>query len=785
MNGEPETRSTTAPLFAGIAIAFFAPGILFGKIPAFRDSLVLMVPLRWFAREARQSGILPLWTDGVFFGAPFLANYQSAALYPPSGIIYWLPFEIGFSLFLAFHLWIAGWGMAHYLERHHGLGTGAAAFGGLVFALGGFLISLVSLANQLVVAAWLPWVLAASEELVRTASGRSFLRLTLVIALQALGGAPEALLLTIALAGAVTAREIWQGRGRWEHSLGILGAICFAAALAAIQLVPTAEYVSQTDRAGGLPYDIVTSESLPPRSLLQLIVPHAFEDGAPAFVPEGSVPLLWSIYVGIVPLALALTAIMLRPLGLWPLVFCGATLLSFGAHTPIFSALYATAPGVIGAFRFPMKFFLPCHFALALLSARALDDAARGGPAERLATISVGALFGVGAAVAVSASLAPTLLLEAFGYLLPPSLGAEAHAVLAARLGFRALRGAALSLAALAMLRLFGSGRIAGGSLLTGLGLLTAVDLFSIHQPTLVFTDWSSLFQSGARLATAADPGERMFHYCTTTGRCVPHGAPGLGPWGGALRPGENAESQARALWAALAPDAPIVYGLGAVAGSDGFSTRMQKDFFRALALLPRERAVHLLASLGVSRLIGREPLGTLAGLTPVGEAVDDGFWQYTVSPKAPRTYLAERVLAAADTASALELLSDPSFRPGLDAVMVGPGAPAPEGVRGEISIVSFQPAEIRADVVLPAEGLWVVSGSWFPGWEARIDGTLAEVIPVNGIHRGVRVAAGKHHVEMRYRPRSLMGGAAVSQVAIITLLLGSLVTLARQRLAR
>src|SRR5438132_1037258 len=143
------SRWAPAPLFAAISLALFAPGILLGKVPAFRDLLVLMIPLRWFARDAVRSGTLPLWTDDVFFGAPFLANYQSAVLYPPSALLYGMPFEIGFSLFLAFHVLIAGWGMARYLEHGCGLASGEAVFGGIVFALGGFLASLTSLTNQL------------------------------------------------------------------------------------------------------------------------------------------------------------------------------------------------------------------------------------------------------------------------------------------------------------------------------------------------------------------------------------------------------------------------------------------------------------------------------------------------------------------------------------------------------------------------------------------------------------------------------------------------------------
>jgi hypothetical protein len=770
------SRWTVAPLFAAISIALFAPGIFAGKVPVFRDLLVLMIPLRWAARSAVRSGALPLWTDDVFFGAPLLADYQSAVLYPPSTLLYALPFATGFSIFLAFHLWIAGWGMARYLESRCGVARGAAAFGGLVFCLGGFLTSLVSLTNQLVVAAWMPWALAAAEEVAAAGGRRAFSRLTLVFVLQALGGAPEALLLTVALVGAVLARELLRGRTSRRRCLAVFASLLVAAALSAAQLLPTAEYALQTDRAGGLPYQLVAAESFAPRSLLQLVVPHTFSGGAPDFVPEGSVPLFWSLYAGILPLALASTAVVLRPLGLWPIVFSAALLLALGSHTPLFPMLYHLVPGVVGIFRFPGKFFLLCHFALAVLGAQGLHEAVSHRHGRRLAAGLMAVLGVLGAGIAMAASFSPRSLLEGFGYSLPVELGGAARAVLAGRLGLVALRSVLLSSAGLAILWFLARGRIARESSLLLVSALTMLDLFWIHEPALVFTDWQTLLRSGAARARAADPGDRLFHYCAASPRCLPEGAPGLGPWSGFLRPGESVERQAHALWAALVPDAPIVYGLGAVAGSDGFSTRAQQDFFRALALLPRERAVHLLASLGVSRLIGTEPLGPLAGLADPVEDRDSATWEYALSAHAPRAYLAERVVTVPDTTAALERLADPAFRPGRDAVLTMAGeSRLGSKPGGDVTNLAIEAGEIRADVASPAEALWVISDTWFPGWEAAIDGSAAEVLRVNGVERGVLVPAGAHHVEMRYRPRSFRSGLGVSTMTLAACLLFAL----------
>src|SRR4029078_2735265 len=127
----PAAGFATVAGWTALACAFFAPGLFAGAAPVSRALLVLVIPMRAFARDALRRGELPLWNPHLFFGAPFLANYQSAVLYPPSALIYLLPFPFSLSLFLAFHVVIAGVGMTIYLRRGVGLASFEAGFGGV------------------------------------------------------------------------------------------------------------------------------------------------------------------------------------------------------------------------------------------------------------------------------------------------------------------------------------------------------------------------------------------------------------------------------------------------------------------------------------------------------------------------------------------------------------------------------------------------------------------------------------------------------------------------------
>lgn len=759
--------------FATVSLALFARGVIGGEAPVFRDLLVLVIPLRHAAREAIRSGSLPLWTNDLFFGAPFLANYQSAVFYPPSALIYALPFPAGLSLYLAFHFFIGGWGVARYLRRCGNLGAMEAAFGGLIFVAGGYFFSLVPLANQLAAAAWLPWALGAAEETLETGGRRAFLRLTIVLALQMLVGAPEPLLITIGLIVALVVTTLLRRSIPWRRCLAVGFACLLAASLSAAQLLPTLEYVLQSDRALGLGYDAAAAESVAPRSLWQLLLPHTFTNGAPDFIPEGRIPLFWSLYLGIVPLALATLSLLSRPFGSWSLVFWTSLALALGPHAFVFSTMHELAPRLVESFRFPGKFFLAAHFAASVLAARGLSEVVRKSATGRAAAVALAAIIASAVAVAVTGALAPFRLLQLLGYSLPSNLAASTYSLLASRADLLALRGAGVALLGLVLLRSFTRGRISAPTLLSSAIVLAGLDLVLVHQPTLVFADWDSLLRSGARQIAGMNRGERIFHYCLRATSCLPEGAPGIGAWSGGLRPGEPVAEHAAMLWGALVPDAPMVYGLGSVGGSDGLSTAPQRELFRRLALSPRERGLHLLASLGVSYLVGPEPLEPGSRLRSLSEGTADSLvWKYAVVDASPRTYLAEAVFAAPDWPAALDRLSQPGFRPGRDAVLIGEApSSASYGPPGKIDEVHYDQRSIEARLRLTAPALWVVSDTWFPGWKGQVDGAPAELLRVNGICRGLLVPAGDHHAEMRYCPRSFAVGRWVSTIALVFLL--------------
>jgi hypothetical protein len=76
----------------------------------------------------------------------------------------------------------------------------------------------------------------------------------------------------------------------------------------------------------------------------------------------------------------------------------------------------------------------------------------------------------------------------------------------------------------------------------------------------------------------------------------------------------------------------------------------------------------------------------------------------------------------------------------------------------------------LTIDVTMACTGMVVASENIFPGWRATVDGAPAEMHAAYTVFRGVVVPAGRHRVEMRYRPLWLYAGALFSALGVILL---------------
>jgi hypothetical protein len=115
--------------------------------------------------------------------------------------------------------------------------------------------------------------------------------------------------------------------------------------------------------------------------------------------------------------------------------------------------------------------------------------------------------------------------------------------------------------------------------------------------------------------------------------------------------------------------------------------------------------------------------------------------------------------------------LLDPAFDPATEVVLADPAATMGGQASHAVRLVEGRPDHLRLEVDGPTPGLLVAVDSYDPGWKGSVAGRPAPVLRANVGFRAIAVPAGRHVVEMTYRPRSVALGIAVSVGSVIVLL--------------
>jgi Predicted membrane protein len=138
-----------------------------------------------------------------------------------------------------------------------------------------------------------------------------------------------------------------------------------------------------------------------------------------------------------------------------------------------------------------------------------------------------------------------------------------------------------------------------------------------------------------------------------------------------------------------------------------------------------------------------------------------------------PRAYLASSVRLVRDDDEATTLMRERhDFH---DVALVEQPLPLPAQappIDGHAAITHFEPERISIAVESSAPALLVLAEPWFPGWSARVNGSVAPCIPANAWMRAVLVPAGKSQVEMTFHSTYLVPGAVISLVALALIVL-------------
>ncbi len=352
-----------------LVFLFFWKIALTNLILAGLDLFAYFYPYREYAAQVIRAGHLPLWNPYLFLGVPFLANIQSAVLYPLNLLFLWFPAPKMVAYSIALHIFLAGVFTYLYARRALKMSPWGALVAAVVFALSGFLGAQGEHVNQLSVFAWLPLLLLLFHEAYRQQSVIYGLFASLVVGLQFLAGHAQASFINLSALGCYAIYlSLKRGGGRRTpigRALGLfVGVTLLGAGLAAAQLLPTLELSRLSLRGGGLTYRQAVSFSLRPALLPLSLLPSLDHSPFSEYIA----------YVGITPILLASLALLRKREGVFfgALTFLGI-FLALGLYNPFYYLLYRLVPG-FSLFRVPARWLFLYTFGMAILSGLGMEE---------------------------------------------------------------------------------------------------------------------------------------------------------------------------------------------------------------------------------------------------------------------------------------------------------------------------------------------------------------------------------------------------------------------------
>lgn len=800
---------------------FLPPGLLAASL--FGGHLLKQQALYWgtpslqfipwwkLSWQAILSSEWPLWNPYLGMGAPLLANYQSGLFYPPHWV-YFLFYLLGgtpmmawgVALMVSAHLIWASLGMSFLVRRLGGTQL-AQQVAGLAFGFCAYLIARAGFLSINATAAWLPWIIWSLtpsprdlKNVLRVGVTRKGWISSVLFSMQWLAGHAQISWYTLILAFLWVGFWLIIGHSFDHHGntsilfkariqerirclsvawINLILVLSISFGLCAIQLIPTAEYLWLSQRGSATEAEWAMTYSFWPWHLLTFLAADFF--GNPATgdywgyanywedaVYLGLFPLVLSVYMGVVAwrkklrniddgedgVGKALLSVQLSRFS-WGL-FLVALILALGKNLPVFPWLYRNVP-TFDLFQAPTRFMIWGEFSLSLMAGLGIDRIKR--PMQR-------SLYWT--RLATAGSFAVLL-----GAVLTQRLLPDVHPTFIRsfiRLGWL---GVAIGLLILSQPTSANQSRSADRCVMFGrfeskkvwsfavIGLLI-LDLYLAGRglnPGIPTRFYASYLQNQSdhihRIYMPADKEyelkfERYFRFDRF----------------------QTQESwfHLRTSWL---PNLPILDSIGSVNNFDPILPAHFVAWMERLETLPEEVKEVWLDWMDVSHVVDVEAAGSnLSERPPRGNA--QRFWWFPCAQIVP------------DAQSMLEVLSG---SPSLENLYLmdlvgqeGKGFGICSSVEpGKVMLVEEGFNHVSFKVISSSPGFVMIADTWYPGWEAQIDGQTAQIYRANYLFRAVYLESGEHFVEMRYQPASFQLGALVS---LLTLFLFAWLNMAKFR---
>jgi hypothetical protein len=729
------------PFAAGLAVLTllqFSDVLLRARTFVFRDFGLFGYPLAHYYREALFQGQFPLWNPLSNCGLPFLAQWNTMVLYPPCLFYLLFPLPWAVSTLCIVHLYLAGLGMYFLTFRwtRHRLAATVAA---VAFAFNGMTLNCLMWPNNIAALGWMPWVVLLGEKGWQR-GGRGMWMAAVVGALQMLTGAPEIILFTWLVLGALGLGQwLTNESGRARSLLRFAVIVALVASLTSAQLLPFLEMLRHSQRDQGYS---TAQWPMPAWGWANFLVP-LFRSyrSLPGVFFQYEQGWTTSYYLGAGVLALALLAavhVRNSRVRLLALVCVLSMVVALGVDGYLFGWLRRVVP-ILGFMRYPIKFVVLAAFSVPLLAAFGVRAWLQGEPGERRIGLRSVCLTWAGLLMIIG-----FILWFAHGYPYKEEIWGVTLSS-----GLRSGLWLTLILGSLFLLR---RPPLPRQQLIAGLGLVVFVYSDGVsHTARQNPTADASLFEPALpplrELEPLPTPGESRIMLNLDAMTQYHHTL--------LSDPGKNF----------------LCHRLGAFCNANLLDRLPKVDGFWSL-YLRRERDIHFNLYLSTNQI--RPRLADFLGVCQV--TADDKPFEWAARTSSLPLVTAGQRPVFVEGAESLRGVLASDFDPRQEVYL-------PTEAAGQIQVTNRTAARVLSsrfrahlltiEVSAPETSLVVLAQCFYPAWKAYVDGVPVRLWRANHAFQAVQVPPGTHQVTLRYEDRAFQTGMVISVVALLACAMG------------
>lgn len=665
------------------------------------DSLHSSIAGKFLMSQAIKNMELPLWSAKLGMGFPLFAEGQIGLFFLPNLLLFRFfdpVMAYNAALLLAVIFFATG---TYVFVRLLNNTRAAALFGATTAALSGPVITQLTHSALLQSFSLLPWVLVMTHLLATRPTPRIAGIFILIASQQLFTGSPQPASITFLFALSYYLLLVWEKSHRAIRLAVFIGVYMGVILLSAIQLLPSQEFLSQTNPAE-IGITRSTLYGFPFKHFLTFFNPFALGNpklGTYFAQNNAALSIFWENtgYIGLLPLCLIVIALLVRRgrLGgggiFWGAACATAILLMMGNSSPLY-LIYSLWPFTL--FHVPSRFIWIVTFILVVASVKAHSILTK-----RMHHVTLGRIV---IAVALIAQAA-TLWYVWSGY-----------------------------------------------------------HLYGNANEWLTKPQLTKSLQSNSVLATVGWDWSYYQQFAKGWKRDAPY----------------------RFLQNAMPPNTSALLEI------DQFDVISGRNLWRPAVSrqmltqeIERDERVATVSATG-TKLLRTFTIGSVISSVPI---VSDELQQreklsfdenlslylYETPDPAPRAYLATNTLIASTAERAQKVLQSDTFVPGKTALLESDALVKPETTQqGTVSIVEETNTAMRLTIRNnPADTFLVISATYYPGWQAYVDGNPVPVYPANVKGRAIPVSSGDHEVTLRYTPKSFQKGAILSGIGLIVVL--------------